>query len=366
MAEKKKSEQDLVFENLEKTFGKTFLCKGSDVNPKKIISSGFKELDDATGVGGIPLGIIIELFGPEASGKGVVSMHFCAEVQKAGMKALWVDAENQFNQPWTKLNGVNTEELLLMQPLLESAETILEAIKDIVSAKMCNVVVVDSLASLTPKIDIDKPMGETQVGRMGAIMSTSLRKLAPIAAMNNCTIIFINQLREKIGVMFGNPETTPGGKALGHYSSLRIRIQKTSDQIEKDVEGGKEVVGVRSNIKIHKNRFGMPYKDAVIPIYYEEYNPTPLDLFVDLARKSQTITVRKGSYFFNKLTGESPSQVMQIVCIQEALPEFIEKFDACIKKKKIDLDSYIEENPEILRVIDAIRSGVFKIEDFNK
>lgn len=362
----KKSAADLVFENLEKSFGKSFICKGNDIKPKDVISTSFKELDDATGVGGIPLGIIIELFGPEASGKGVLSMHICAEAQKKGLKALWVDAENQFNKQWMEINGVNTEDLIVMQPLLQSAESILESIKQIIEAKVCNIVVVDSLASLTPQIEIDKPMGDSQVGRMGAIMSSSLRKLTPLAAMNSCTIIFINQIREKIGVMFGNPETTPGGKSLGHYSSLRLRIQKTNDKIEIEREGSKEQIGINSKVTVKKNRFGMPFKEAIIPIYFEEYNPTPLDDFIIFLRNIQAMTVRKGTYFLNKMAGESPMQVLEIVVANDGISEMLEKIDLQIKKKGIDFNKISEDTPAIVEVLDSMRSGKFLIQDFNK
>jgi len=365
MAEAKKTPADKVFDNIEKDFGKGFICKGSDVKTKDVISTSFKDLDEATGVGGIPLGIIIELFGPEASGKGVLSMHVCSEAQKAGKKALWVDAENQFNKQWMELNGVNTEDLILMQPLLFSAEKVLQVIQDLIASKAVDIVVIDSLASLVPQIEIDKPMGEGQVGIMGAIMSKSLRKLAPTAAKNNATIIFINQMREKIGVMFGNPETTPGGRSLGHYASLRIRIQKTSEKIEVDREGGKEQIGINSTVQIVKNRFGMPYKKVTIPIYFEEYDPTPLDLFVNFARKILAITTKQGAFYFGKLTGESPMEVMQIVQANEAVPEFYEKLKTQIKKKKVDMEEILKDTPEIGQVIDSMQNETFTIEAFN-
>lgn len=262
-----------------------------------------------------------------------------------------------------ELNGVDTDKLTLVQPLRESAETILEAVKDLADTGAFSVIVIDSLASLVPQIEIDKPMGETQVGRMGAIMSTALRKITPVAASNNCTIIFINQIRDKIGVMFGNPETTPGGKSLKHYSSLRIRIQRLSDKIEIEREGEKEQIGGYSKAKVHKNRFGMPFKEAIIPIYYEEYNPSPLDLFVAFARKCLAITVRKGTYYFGKMAGESPMEVMHVVYANEAIPEFVEKVDEQMKKKKIDLEDF---EPEVAQVLETMRKGEFKIEDLNQ
>lgn len=365
MAENKKSPQDLVFENLEKDFGKNFIKKASQAVVKDVISTSYKDLDEAIGVGGLPLGIIVELFGPEASGKGVLSMHIISEAQKQGMKALWVDAENQFNKEWAALNGIDTDELLLMEPLTLSAEKILDAIKDLVEVKIPNIVVIDSLASLTPQAEIDKPMGEGQVGRMGAIMSTALRKLTPLASMNKCTIIFINQIREKIGVMFGNPETTPGGKSLGHYASLRLRIAKTSEKIEVDKGEGKEQIGINSKVTVKKNRFGMPYKTAVIPIYFEEYNPSPLEVFVNFARKCQAITTRTGTYYFGKLAGESPMEVMEIVVANDAVPEFLEKLKEKAKKKNVDWEEVYAETPDIKTIVDAMESGDFLIEAFN-
>ena len=202
MDEQKKNDPDLVFTNLANTFGKDFVKNASELVTKETISTGYKEIDDIVG-GGIPRGIVVELFGPEASGKGVLSMHICAEAQKQDLRAVWIDAENQANKPWMILNGIDVEKMKIISPLLLSAEQVLQSMEDIIVARAAQIIVVDSLPALVPQAEIDKPMGEGQVGIMGAIMSKALRKLTPVAAKYKCTIIFINQIREKIGIMFG-------------------------------------------------------------------------------------------------------------------------------------------------------------------
>lgn len=353
-----KNNPDIVFDNLSKTFGKDFAVNASELETKEVISTGYREVDEITGTGGIPRGIVVELFGPEASGKGVLSMHICASAQKDGLRAVWIDAEHQANKPWMIINGIDVDKMKVISPLLQSAEQVLQAMEDIIVAGAAQIIVVDSLAALIPKAEIDKPMGEGQIGIMGAIMSKSLRKLTTLASKYKCTIIFINQIRDKIGVLYGSPETTPGGKSLGHYSSLRIRMQKTSDKIEKN----NEQIGIQSKVKIVKNRFGMPGREAIMPIYYEEYNPKPLDILLDLARKCLVIRMRKGTYYYDKIAGETINDVLIAIHSNGRIPEFAEEFEKYAIKKEV---SY-SDIPEIVELLNIMKKNEFSIGAINE
>ena len=348
---------EAVMSNLEKSFGKNFIKKASALEPKNVISTGYKELDEAIGIGGIPLGIIIELYGPEASGKGVLSMSICRSAQEKNFRCLWVDAENQCNKDWMEINGLDLDKIDIMEAF-HSGEDILDATESLVKSGVYKMIVVDSLAALVPEADQDRRVGESQMGVMGKMMSNALRRLGQVCAQHGCTMIFINQIRSKIGVMFGNPETTPGGKAVGHYASLRIRIQKTSEKIEK--EG--EQVGIRSKVKIMKNRFGMPFKEAIVPIYYQKYNPSPLELFVDFARKCKAIRLRKGNYFFDKLAAETPLDVVLVVQQNNRLAELAEKIIENCAKEGIKLE---DQDEKIINVINSMKKEEFSFEAFN-
>jgi recombination protein RecA len=202
-------------------------------------------------------------------------------------------------------------------------------------------------------------MGEGQVGIMGAIMSKALRKLTPVAAKYKCTIIFINQIREKIGIMFGNPETTPGGKSLGHYASLRIRMQKTSDKIERN----KEQIGLESKVKVVKSRFGMPGREAILPIYFEDYEPTPLEIMLDFIRRSSVIKFKKSlnTFLFDKLAGETIKDVLIAIHSNGRMEEFAKRFIEAANKKNIKF----EESPEVMALLETMKKNEFSIEAFN-
>jgi recombination protein RecA len=348
----------MALEHLKKNFGANVIKNATEsLSVKEVISTGHKSLDEAIGAGGLPLGVIVELFGPEASGKGVLSMSICAQAQKEGLNVLWVDAEHQCNPDWMSTNGIDLDAIDMMDGFL-SAEDTLEAIEEMVLAGAYSLVVVDSLAALIPEIELDKKIGDTQVGRMGAIMSNGCRKLAQACAKSNCTIIFINQVREKIGVMFGNPETTPGGKALGFYSSLRFRINKTSEKINKD----DSQIGVWSKVKVIKNRFGIPHKEAMISIYFMEYNPSSLEKFMDFAKNCGVIRKHQGSNFkFSSFVAETVLDLAPILAENESMKDLVERIRKACAKKNIEID---KQDEDIVKVIDAITSDTFKIEDF--
>lgn len=347
-----------TLDNLKKSFGANVISSASDcLIAKNVITTGHKSLDEAIGIGGIPLGILIELYGPEASGKGVLSMSICSESQKGGLKTLWVDAEHQCNPDWMRTNGIDLEKIDMMDAYL-SAEEILESIEQVVLAGIYQVIVIDSLASLIPAIEMEKNIGESQVGRMGAIMSTACRKLTQACAKNNCTIIFVNQTRDKIGVMFGNPETTPGGRSLKFFSSLRMRISKTSEKINKD---GNQI-GIWSKVKIVKNRFGIPQKEAMIPVYFMEYNPSPIEKFMDFGKNVAVIRKHQGENFkFASCIAETVLDLAPVMVENDMMGTFAARIKKSCEKKGIDI---AKQDSDIAKIMEAIQNESFKLEDF--
>ena len=267
--EKRDREEEVALENTLKSiqlkFGEGSIMKFGDA-PKvniNVISTGSIGLDMALGVGGIPRGRIIEIFGPESSGKTTLSLHIVAEAQKAGGICAYVDAEHAMDPEYTKKLGVNINDLLISQP--DNGEQALEIVESLVRTGKIDVVVVDSVAALTPKDEIEGDMGAYHVGKQARLMSQALRKLTAIVARSKTCVIFINQIRMQIGVMFGNPETTPGGKALKFYTSVRLDIRKIA-QIKK----GEEVVGSRTRVKVVKNKVSAPFKQTEFDIIYGE------------------------------------------------------------------------------------------------
>ena len=315
---------DQILQDLEKQFGKGAVMKLGEQEHRKmdVVPTGSLALDIALGVGGYPKGRIIEIFGPESSGKTTFALHAIAEAQKLGGRAAFIDAEHALDPIYAKNLGVNTDELLLSQP--DTGEQALEICEALVRSEAISIIVIDSVAALVPKAEIDGDMGESHIGLQARLMSQALRKLSGTINKTNTVAIFINQLREKVGVMFGSPETTPGGRALKYYSTIRLDVRK-GEAIKQDGE----IIGNKTAVKVVKNKVSPPFKIANVEIMYGEGVSKAGEL-IDLASNIDILNKAGAWYSYN---GEKIGQGKENV--KEFLKQHQEIFEEIDKKVRM-------------------------------
>ena len=292
--EDKKKALDAAIAKLEKDFGKGTVMKLGDPAAQvsvETIPTGSLSLDIALGLGGVPRGRVVEIYGPESSGKTTVALHMISEVQKRGGIAGFIDAEHALDPVYARNIGVDIDELYISQP--DSGDQALEITETMVRSGAIDIIVVDSVAALVPKQEIEGDMGDTHVGLQARLMSQALRKLTPVISKSNCVVIFINQLREKVGVMFGNPETTTGGRALKFYSSVRMDVRRTET-----LKQGGEMVGNHVRVKIVKNKIAPPFKEAEFDIMFGKGISREGDI-LDLATKIDLVNKSGAWYAYN-------------------------------------------------------------------
>lgn len=310
---------DQVLQDIEKQFGKGSVMKlgSNEVRQIDVIPSGSIALDMILGIGGYPKGRIIEIYGPESSGKTTFALHAIAEAQKLGGRVAFIDAENSLDPQYAQKLGVNIDELLLSQP--DNGEQALEICEALVRSGAISVIVIDSVAALVPQAEIEGEMGDSHVGLQARLMSQALRKLAGVINKTNTVAIFINQLREKVGVMFGNPEVTPGGRALKFYSSIRLEIRRAEQ-----LKLGTDIVGNKTTIKVVKNKMAPPFKSCTVDIMYGEGVSHEGEL-VDLATEANIIE-KSGAWYSYKgeKIGQGKENVKELLKKNKELANEIE------------------------------------------
>ena len=349
-SEKRKA-LDAAMSQIEKQFGKGSVMKLGDFKETSIdaISTGALNLDIALGIGGIPRGRIIEIYGPESSGKTTLALHAVAEAQKTGGEAAFIDAEHALDPAYAKKIGVDIDNLIVSQP--DTGEQALEIAEALIRSGAIDIVVVDSVAALVPKAEIDGDMGDAHVGLQARLMSQALRKLAGTINKTNATIIFINQLREKVGVMFGNPETTAGGRALKYYASVRMDIRRV-EAIKQDGE----VVGNRTRVKVVKNKVAPPFREAEFDIVYgkgisKEGSVLDLAVTLDIIEKAGSWfsyngeKIGQGRENVKKLLAEDPKFMAEVE--KKVRDNFNKAFEnALTDENDVDEEQDIEPNED--------------------
>ncbi|ACV63855.1 recA protein [Desulfofarcimen acetoxidans DSM 771] len=320
MQQDKQKALERALADIEKQFGKGAVMKLGESPAKnvEVISTGVLSLDIALGIGGVPRGRVVEIYGPESSGKTTVALHVVAEAQKDGGMAAFVDAEHALDPTYAQKLGVDIENLLVSQP--DTGEQALEIAEALVRSGAVDVIVVDSVAALVPRAEIEGDMGDSHVGLQARLMSQALRKLTGVVSKSNCTIIFINQLREKVGVMFGNPETTPGGRALKFYSSIRLDVRKGEP-----IKQGADFTGNRTKVKVVKNKMAPPFKQAEFDIMFGtgiSREGTLLDVAVDL-----NIINKSGAWYSynNERLGQGRENVKDLLKEKQEMAREIEQ-----------------------------------------
>src|SRR6187551_3077978 len=337
-AKEKLKALQLTIDKLDKTYGKGTVMKLSDEKVVDIaaISTGSLGLDLALGIGGIPRGRVTEIYGPESSGKTTLTMHCIAEAQKKGGLAAFIDAEHAFDKSYAEKLGIDTENLLISQP--DNGEQALEIAEHLIRSGAIDIIVIDSVAALTPKAEIEGEMGESKMGLQARLMSQALRKLTGTISRTGCCCIFINQLREKIGVMFGNPETTTGGNALKFYASVRLDIRRTGQ-----IKDGENIVGNTTRVKVVKNKVAPPFKQVEFDIMYGE-GVSKVGEILDLGVKAG-IVEKSGAWFSYDSIRIGQGRENSKVYLREN-PEVCDRLEAAIRGQTDGLAEVMMAGPD--------------------
>ena len=346
----KKDALDTAIKQLEKQYGKGTVMKLGQAPALNVeaISTGSITLDCALGIGGVPRGRIVEIFGPESSGKTTVALHIIASAQKAGGEAAFIDVEHALDPVYAKALGVDIDSLLVSQP--DTGEQALEITEALVRSGAIDVIVVDSVAAMVPKAEIEGLMGDTHVGLQERLMSQALRKLTGAISKTNCVAVFINQLREKVGVMYGNPEVTPGGRALKFYSSVRLDVRK-----QEQLKSGGEVIGNHTKVKVVKNKVAPPFKEAEFDIMYGE-GISRVGEILDLAVKLD-IVEKSGAWFSYKgeRLGQGRDNVKELISKNPAL---LDELDGLIRQNLDKVAELGKSGTKKTKVLNVVPTGI--------